>query len=84
MCELDALGWVGCARALLPPPLAAVGGRGGVAQQASYPGCRSSFPPFLQGLDVGPESITMIQAALGDCKTVLWNGPMGCARGLRV
>lgn len=30
-----------------------------------------------QGLDVGPESITHIKAVLGDCKTVLWNGPLG-------
>jgi 3-phosphoglycerate kinase len=44
-----------------------------------------------QGLDVGPESIVMIKAALSDCKTLLWNGPMGvfefekfAAVGLRV
>merc|ERR1711924_524670 len=29
------------------------------------------------GLDNGPESTKLIQDALGDCKTVIWNGPMG-------
>ena len=34
-------------------------------------------PTTTQGLDIGPDSIKMIQASLSDCKTVLWNGPMG-------
>jgi phosphoglycerate kinase len=29
------------------------------------------------GLDIGPESIKLFQDALADCKTVIWNGPMG-------
>jgi phosphoglycerate kinase len=29
------------------------------------------------GLDNGPESTKMIQAELADCKTIIWNGPMG-------
>ena len=29
------------------------------------------------GLDIGPESIKLFQTALSDCKTVIWNGPMG-------
>ena len=29
------------------------------------------------GLDVGPESVKVFQDALADCKTVIWNGPMG-------
>merc|ERR1719396_77126 len=29
------------------------------------------------GLDNGPESTKMIQEKLADCKTVIWNGPMG-------
>jgi len=29
------------------------------------------------GLDNGPDSTKMIQAELADCKTVIWNGPMG-------
>jgi len=29
------------------------------------------------GLDIGPDSIKTFQAALADCKSVIWNGPMG-------
>lgn len=29
------------------------------------------------GLDIGPDSIKAFQAALADCKSVIWNGPMG-------
>merc|ERR1719198_1435091 len=29
------------------------------------------------GLDNGPESTKMIQDELSDCKTIIWNGPMG-------
>jgi len=29
------------------------------------------------GLDIGPESIKFFQKALSDCKTIIWNGPMG-------
>ena len=29
------------------------------------------------GLDIGPDSIKTFQAALEDCKSVIWNGPMG-------
>ncbi|MCX5946639.1 MAG: phosphoglycerate kinase, partial [Cyanobacteria bacterium] len=29
------------------------------------------------GLDIGPDSIKVFQDALADCKTVIWNGPMG-------
>ena len=32
---------------------------------------------WLQGLDIGPDSLKAFQAALGDVKTVVWNGPMG-------
>lgn len=39
------------------------------------------IPPTPQGLDVGPESSEMIKKALSDCKTILWNGPMGGALG---
>ena len=31
----------------------------------------------LQGLDIGPDSLKTFQDALGDAKTVIWNGPMG-------
>ena len=29
------------------------------------------------GLDIGPESIDIFQKTLSDCKTIIWNGPMG-------
>ena len=29
------------------------------------------------GLDIGPDSIKVFQKALSDCKTIIWNGPMG-------
>jgi phosphoglycerate kinase len=29
------------------------------------------------GLDIGPVSAAAFAAAIGDCKTVFWNGPMG-------
>jgi phosphoglycerate kinase len=35
------------------------------------------IPDGWMGLDIGPKSIVDIQHALEDCKTVIWNGPMG-------
>ena len=29
------------------------------------------------GLDIGPHSIKVFQNALAECKTIIWNGPMG-------
>ena len=29
------------------------------------------------GLDIGPESIKVFQNTLAECKTIIWNGPMG-------
>ena len=36
-----------------------------------------AIPEGWMGLDIGPDSIEAFQAALADCKTVIWNGPMG-------
>ncbi|MBC6417855.1 MAG: phosphoglycerate kinase [Prochloron sp. SP5CPC1] len=36
-----------------------------------------SIPDGWMGLDIGPESVKAFQLALADCKTVIWNGPMG-------
>jgi len=36
-----------------------------------------SIPEGWMGLDNGPESTKMIQDKLGDCGTIIWNGPMG-------
>lgn len=36
-----------------------------------------AIPDGWMGLDIGPESLKTFQNALADCKTVVWNGPMG-------
>ena len=36
-----------------------------------------SIPDGRMGLDIGPDSVKVFQEALADCKTVIWNGPMG-------
>ena len=36
-----------------------------------------SIPEGWMGLDIGPDSVKTFQDALADCKTVIWNGPMG-------
>jgi phosphoglycerate kinase len=37
----------------------------------------NAIPDGWMGLDIGPKTIADIQAGLSDCKTVIWNGPMG-------
>jgi len=36
-----------------------------------------NIPDGWMGLDIGPDSVKVFQAALADTKTVIWNGPMG-------
>lgn len=36
-----------------------------------------AIPDGWMGLDVGPKSVELFKGALADCKTVVWNGPMG-------
>jgi len=36
-----------------------------------------NIPDGWMGLDIGPDSVKFFQDALADCKTVIWNGPMG-------
>lgn len=36
-----------------------------------------NIPDGWMGLDIGPDSVQTFQAALADCKCVIWNGPMG-------
>merc|ERR1711994_543912 len=35
------------------------------------------IPDGWLGLDNGPEATASIKKALSDCKTIIWNGPMG-------
>lgn len=35
------------------------------------------IPADQMGLDVGPQTIEKIRSALADCRTILWNGPLG-------
>jgi len=37
----------------------------------------NAIPDGWMGLDIGPKTVAEIQAGLADCKTVIWNGPMG-------
>jgi phosphoglycerate kinase len=37
----------------------------------------NNIPDDWMGLDIGPKTIAEITNALSDCKTVIWNGPMG-------
>ncbi len=36
-----------------------------------------AIPTDQMGLDIGPESAKAFAAAIAECKTVFWNGPMG-------
>eukprot|EP00210_Caulerpa_lentillifera_P002141 g2055.t1 len=35
------------------------------------------IPEGWMGLDIGPKSVESLKGALSDCKTIVWNGPMG-------
>jgi len=37
----------------------------------------TEIPDGWMGLDNGPDATASIKEALSDCKTVIWNGPMG-------
>jgi phosphoglycerate kinase len=39
--------------------------------------CALILKSTCAGLDNGPESTKMIQEELAECKTIIWNGPMG-------
>ena len=36
-----------------------------------------AIPDGWMGLDIGPDSVKVFQEALKQCKSVIWNGPMG-------
>ena len=35
------------------------------------------IPEGWMGLDIGPDSVKAFQSELNECKSVIWNGPMG-------
>ncbi|MEP7028654.1 MAG: phosphoglycerate kinase [Candidatus Eisenbacteria bacterium] len=37
----------------------------------------AALPESGYGVDIGPESESLFVGVLGDCRTVVWNGPMG-------
>jgi len=37
----------------------------------------NDIPDGWMGLDIGPDSIKVFQEALSECKSAIWNGPMG-------
>ena len=37
----------------------------------------NAIPADQMGLDIGPETAVTFAKAMGECKTVFWNGPMG-------
>ena len=47
------------------------------ADAASKVVAAEAIPAGWLGVDNGPKATAEIQAALADCKTVVWNGPMG-------
>lgn len=47
------------------------------AEKASAVVDVDKIPPTEMGVDIGPKSIEAIRRALGDSKTIVWNGPMG-------
>jgi len=36
-----------------------------------------AIPDGWMGLDIGPDAVKVFQEALGECKSAIWNGPMG-------
>jgi phosphoglycerate kinase len=36
-----------------------------------------SIPDGWMGLDIGPDSLALFKKEIVECKTVVWNGPMG-------
>ena len=37
----------------------------------------AEMPADMMGMDIGPKTIELFQAAIAEAKTIVWNGPMG-------
>lgn len=47
-------------------------------ENAEFETCKATdIPPDLMAVDVGPNSLEQLKSHLDQCKTVLWNGPLG-------
>ncbi|KAI0966901.1 putative phosphoglycerate kinase PgkA [Xylaria arbuscula] len=49
----------------------------GADAQTKVANDKDGIPDGWLGLDIGPESIKLYKAAIGEAKTILWNGPAG-------
>jgi phosphoglycerate kinase len=38
---------------------------------------REEIPAGMKGLDIGPTTVELFKGAIGEAKTIFWNGPMG-------
>ncbi len=38
---------------------------------------KENMPKDMMGMDIGPDSVKLFTEAIGEAKTVVWNGPMG-------
>ncbi len=84
LCEMDALDTakgimekakaVGCELIL---PVDVVVAEKFAANAANQTVAIDAIPEDMMALDVGPQSETAIIAALAQCRTLLWNGPLG-------
>ena len=60
---------------VLPTDIVAATSLSAEAQHDVVPA--DAIPGDRIGLDIGPDSAASFSAALSDCRTVFWNGPMG-------
>lgn len=61
----------------LEPGGRALGAAGGVATLSDTKIVAGHIPDGWEGLDIGPETILVFQAAIEGAATVFWNGPVG-------
>ncbi len=60
---------------ILPTDILVATGINALAAEATV--SVNAMPADLMGVDVGPQTIERLKQALGDARTVIWNGPMG-------